>query len=142
MRGDMVLDTSVLVEILLATTTGEELVDAMIAGELQAYTTTLNITEAMYVLCRLLGMEEAKRRVRMLLDSNCLHVVSSDKVSEDAAECKCMFPISLVDCHTLALAKRYGMPALFYQLEKEFKPILKQLKEWTGADILFVVREG
>ncbi len=141
LRGDIVLDTSVLVEILFATSTGKKLIDHIIDRAITPYTTTLNITEALYILCRLLGMGEASKRINLLLDSGYLEIISSDKISIQAAECKCIFPISIADCHTLALAKEYGIPALFYRLENEFKPILDRLKTWINNEIYFIIEE-
>jgi len=139
LEGDIVLDTSVLIEIALATERGKELVGLIVDDVFAPYTTSLNITEVLYVLCRLFGMKEAERRVNLMVDSGYFIIVDSDRISRSAAECRCLFPISIVDCHALALARDYGMPALFYRREREFEPILDDLKEWVGNDIFFLV---
>ncbi len=141
LRGDMVLDTSILVEIVFATDIGRELIDHILNDVIRPYTTTLNITETLYIVCRLLGIEEAKKRVNLLVDSGYLEIVNSDNVSLSAAECKCRFPISMVDCHTLALAREYKIPALFYRLENRFKPIVNQLKTWINNEIYFITEK-
>lgn len=92
LRGDMVFDTSILVEIVLATNIGKELIDFMINDDIRPYTTSLNIMELLYIICRLLNMNEAKKRVDLLVKSGYLNIISSDDVSMIAAECKCMFP--------------------------------------------------
>lgn len=121
MRGDMALDTSVLLEIALATEEGRGLIKLIVDEELKPHTTSLNITEALYVICRLMGMEEAERRIGLMLDSGYFNVVNADRV-----------PISIVDCHTLALAREYGMPALSYRPEREFEPIIEGAEEVGG----------
>ncbi len=141
LRGDMVVDTSILIEIALATKTGRMLLDNIIDELIKPYTTTLNITETLYIICRILNLDEAKKRLRLIIDSGYFKIISSNKVGMYVAECKCMFPISIVDCHTLALARRYGLPALFYRLEKGFKPIRERLEEWIGNKIYFIVEE-
>jgi len=85
-------------------------------------------------------MKEAEKRVNCIINSGYFNVVNSDSVSKSAAQCKCLFPISIIDCHTLALAKEYGIPVLFYKLEKEFEPIIDELKKWVGSEILFIIK--
>ena len=140
LEGDIVLDTSLLVEIALATERGKKLVKLMIDNVLVPYTTSLNVTETLYVLCRLFGMDKAEKRIDLMVDSGYFNIVSSDRVSRSAAECKCLFPINIVDCHTLALAREYDMPALFYRREKKFEPIVDDLKKWVGNEIFFLVK--
>lgn len=137
----MFFDTSILVEILLATENGKQLIDEIVNENITPYTTTLNITETLYILCRLLGLEEAKKRIKLLVNSGYLETVSSDNLSLEAAECKCLFPISIVDCHTLALSRKQGKPALFYKPEKEFKQIISKLETWTKNKIYFITQQ-
>lgn len=138
LEGDIVLDTSVLIEIALASDKGLELVKLIIDEAFTPYTTSLNVIEALYVMCRLFGIEDAEKRIDLIVKSGYFNIVSSDRVGRTAAQCKCLFPLSIVDCHTLALAKEYNIPVLFYRVEKEFKPILGKLKEWVGNEIFFV----
>lgn len=141
LEGDIVVDTSILVEIAFATEDGKELTRLIVDDAITPHTTTLNFTEAFYVICRLLGVEEAEKRTSLMLNSGYFNVVSSDRVGWDAARCKCLFPVSIVDCHTLALARKYSMPALFYRAERELEPIVEDLKEWLGNKILFFVKQ-
>ena len=138
LEGDIAVDTSILVEVALGTRSGKDLARLMIDGAIIPYTTSLNVTELLYVLCRLLGMEEAERRVRLLLDSGYLIIVSSDRVSRTAADCKCRFPLSIVDCHILALAKDYGLPVVFYRKERELERVLEGMKKWLGIELFFL----
>ena len=141
LRGDMALDTSVLVEVALATSTGRELTEQVLSGNVRPYVTVLNLAELLYVLCRLLGMSEAEERVKLIVDSNYFEIVSSDDLWRYIADCKCRFAVSLADCHTLALARKYGIPALFYRLESEFKPITAELRAWVGSEVFFIREE-
>ena len=139
LKGDIVLDTSILVEIALATDTGMRLIDYIINERIKPYTTSLNVVEAFYVICRLLGKEEARKRISLIKESRYVEIISSDEVNMHAAECKCLFPISIIDCYTLALAKTYELPALFYKLEKEFRPIIEKLKNWINNELKFII---
>jgi len=141
LKGDMVFDTSIIIEISLATTYGKELIKSIIEEEIIPYTTMLNITEARYILCRMLGMNESLKRIRLILDSNYFTIVNTDTLSDLVSTCKCRFPVSLADCHTLSLAKKMSLPALFYKLESGFRPIIQELKDWIGNEILFLVED-
>ncbi|MEB3779092.1 MAG: hypothetical protein GSR85_02505 [Desulfurococcales archaeon] len=46
MKRDIVLDTSILVEVALATDTGVRLIDYIINERIKPYTTSLNVVEA------------------------------------------------------------------------------------------------
>jgi len=109
-----------------------------VEGLARPYTSSLNLAEAYYVTCRLLGREEAETRIGLLLRSGYFNVVEAGRIWRTAALCKCRFPISLADCHTLALAKSYGLPPLFYRVEREFEDILGEIEEWVGARLLFL----
>ncbi len=139
LKGDIVFDTSIIIEIALATTYGKELIKSIIDENITPYTTMLNITEARYILCRLLGIDDSLKRIRLILDSNYFITVNTDELSDLVSMCKCRFPVSLVDCHTLSLAKMMSLPALFYGLEEEFRPIIRELEKWIGNEILFLV---
>ena len=139
LKGDMVFDTSIIIEMSLATTYGKELIKSIIKEEIVPYITMLNITEAKYILCRILGIDESLKRIGLILDSNYFTIVNTDTLSDLVSICKCRFPISLADCHTLSLAKKLSLPVLFYKLEKEFRPIVQELKNWINSEILFLV---
>ncbi len=94
---------------------------------------------ALYVICRLPGVE-AERRVGLMLDSGHFNVVSASRVSRSAAERKCLFPASIVDRHTLTLARDY-MPALFCRLEWEFKLTLSELERWWAVRYFFLAEQ-
>lgn len=138
LRGGTALDTSILVEVALATEHGKRFVELIVDEDALLYTSSLNVTEALYVLCRVLGSAEASKRVDLMLDSGYFTVISAERLSQLAAQCKCSFPLSLADCHSLALAKQYRIPVLFYRRERELEPLLEKLREWVGSELLFL----
>ncbi len=137
----MVLDTSVLVEIALGSSLGARIINEVIERKIIPYTTSLNIIELEYVLCRLLGRDEALKRVSRIIYSGFFYIVDSYTIREEIASCKCSFPISLADCSTLALARSLKMPALFLCIEKEFRKCWNKRREWTG-EILFLAERS
>ncbi|WP_083756303.1 PIN domain-containing protein [Hyperthermus butylicus] len=64
LEGRIVLDASVLIELLAGSPAVKPLVEAIIAGRVEAYTSRLSIVEALYVTCRLWGMEKARERLQ------------------------------------------------------------------------------
>ena len=84
--------------------------------------------------CRLWGWEKALQRMQVLLDSKTITIVEDEKIWDHAADCKCRIPISLGDCHTLALAKKYNITPLFLRLEKEIQNNKELIKEWLGRE--------
>ncbi len=105
LKGELVLDTSILIEIALATSTGKKLIDDIINGGIKPYTTSLNIMEALYILCRLLSIDEARKRIDLMKDSGYFEIVNSNEILLEAAECKCLFPISIPTATRLHLLK-------------------------------------
>jgi len=147
LRGAYVLDAGVLIEILAGSKLIRGLVDSIAEGEVVAYATRLGLTEALYVTCRLWGWERASQRSQILTDSKMIMVVEDDEVWDHAADCKCRVPISLGDCYTLALAKKYGLKPLFLRPEKELRRNQKKIKEWLGEEPEYLIdspqrREG
>ncbi len=127
-QDSYVLDASVLVEILAGSDPMAELVDNIASGGIEAYAVRLGLTEAFYVSCRLWGWEMAIQRMEVLLDSRMITVIKDEDVWEYAARCKCEIPISLGDCYTLAVAKKYGLKPL----SKTREGTLPELGENTG----------
>ncbi len=136
----IVLDTSVLLEILMRTPYGVKVTRSIYYGEYEPHTTYLNLAESIYILCRRLGYEEAWKRLEILLDSGYFIVHDLSEIYRYIGECKCRFPISLADCTSLSLAKLLNKPILFFKVEEEFKGVLKELEEWLGLRILFLMK--
>ncbi|MEB3846215.1 MAG: PIN domain-containing protein [Desulfurococcales archaeon] len=124
------LDASVLIELLAGSRVVRNLVESIARGDVEAYTSRLSLTEALYVACRLWGRDTALQRMRILLDSNTLTIIEDEEIWSQAADCKCRIPISLGDCFTFATAKRYNLTPLFLRPEKEILDNKSKIKEW------------
>lgn len=134
LRGSYVLDASVLIEILAGNKLTMGLVDSIVAGDIEAYTVRLGLTEALYVTCRLWGWDKALQRMQILIDSGTITIIEDDQVWNYAANCKCKIPVSLGDCYTLATAKKYNLKPLFLKPEKELVNNLEKIKTWLGRE--------
>ncbi len=124
------LDAGVLIELLAGSKAVRGLVESIARGDVEAYTSRLSLTEALYVSCRLWGRDTALQRMRILLDSNTLTIIEDEEIWSQAADCKCRIPISLGDCFTFATAKRYNLTPLFLRPEKEILDNKSKIKEW------------
>ena len=143
LRGSIVFDASVLLELLLSTPGGALIRDKLLSGELFGYATELAVVEAEYVLCRKLGWEEAARRVSQLVASGYVAVVDLSPLCEEAAKYKCEMAIALPDCFTLSLAESLHIPALFARRESELVRELDRRR--LSVKVLFLedyVRNG
>ena len=63
------------------------------------------LTEFEYKACQVLGLNVARHRVRLLINSNWQIVSGAGIIAQQAAELKCKFPrqLSLADCYVCAL---------------------------------------
>jgi predicted nucleic acid-binding protein len=134
LQGAYVLDASVLIEILAGSRLVRELVDSIVRGDVEAYAARLSLSEALYITCRLWGWEKAFQRLQIMVDSRAIMIVEDDEVWEQAANCKCEIPISLGDCYTLAVAKKYGLKPLFLRPEKELLKNQERISKWLGEE--------
>jgi hypothetical protein len=120
------LDTSVIIEMLVSSSLGGWVMNALISDSVQAYTSDVNLAEAEYVLCRKLGPEESRSKIDDLKNSNYLTVANSEQVSRIAAQIKCKRAISLSDCFCLATAEATASKPLFAFREKELEREMKK----------------
>lgn len=136
LEGDMVFDASVLVEVIFSTV-GGRLVRRMLVDEvLFGYVTELAVSELRYVVCRMLGRDEAWRRVDKLLASGYFRVEEISPIVTLASEYKCERAISLPDCFSIALGEYLSMPVLFARREKE---LVREIERKPfDVDILFL----
>jgi len=118
-RGKLVLDTSVIVELLLSTIRGNVIKRMIQDGEIIPYVTHITLAEALYVLCRHIGWRTASEKVTSLVRSGYFIVEDVGRIFELSAKYKCERKVSLADCFTLGLAKYVSAPALFAVREKE-----------------------
>ena len=136
LRGSMVFDAGVLIELLLSTPSGVVVREELIKGDLFGYVTELALVETRYVLCRKLGWEKASTKVEKLALSGFIQVEDITSLCERAADYKCRMAISLPDCFTLALADLLSIPALFARRERE---LVRELERASmKVEVLFV----
>ncbi len=136
LTGSLVFDTSSVLELLYSTKHGTKLKEALKAEKVEGNISEITVAETRHVLCRKLGSEEAQTRLKNLLDSGYISVHESSKLIDHASEYKCKRRFSLVDCFTLALAKKMGVPALFAKREEE---LMKEMSsEPFDVEILFL----
>ncbi len=134
--GTFSLDGGVLLEMLLGTSMGEPIVEALTSNSIVAYTSHVNISEAEYILCRKLGPELARSKTGALVNSNYVTIVEAEKLYSIAAEIKCTRALALADCYCLALAKATGSNALFAFSEEE---LLKEIsRKPFDVEIVFL----
>ncbi len=119
LTGDMVFDTSVLLELIMGSRAGRRLSELLKADALRPLTTEINVAELRYILCRKVGEDQATDVVQKLLNSGYLKIIPTNDVAKEASLLKCQRAISLVDCFTFALGKTSQSKVLFARHEKE-----------------------
>jgi len=134
--GTLVLDASVLIDLLMSSSRGKVIQKALLDEIIDAHTTEFAIIETKYILCRKIGWNEATRRVEKLLVSGYISVSKTSDIIDLAAEYKCNRRISLADSLVLALAKKFNCKALFSHREKEL--IEEMNKNDFDVTILFL----
>jgi len=117
--GSFSLDSSVLLEMLAGTSSGQLMVQGLLADSIITYTSYLNLSEAEYVLCRKIGREHSRSKVESLLRSNYITLIEMERVHALAAQIKCERALALADCYSLATAEVAKSKALFAFREEE-----------------------
>lgn len=122
----IVVDTSVLMEVLDDTLMGKEFFQKVLSiTQIQKfYISPLVDTELKYILCRLKGHENAIKITSEFLKD--FTIYSEKKLRDEAAHLKCNFAISLADCYGLATAKLLKIP-IYMKKENEIEKILSEL---------------
>lgn len=122
----IVVDTSVLMEVLDDTLMGKEFFQKVLSiTQIQKfYISPLVDTELKYILCRLKGYENAIKITSEFLKD--FTIYSEKKLRDEAAHLKCNFAISLADCYGLATAKLLKIP-IYMKKENEIEKILSEL---------------
>jgi predicted nucleic acid-binding protein len=139
LRGNIVLDTSVLVEYLLGSSSCGERIKEYFASLRQgerAHVSLYSISETYYILCRMekeeirtrtgnkkreeVGEKFANEKITALLESNAVSVHSTLELAYKTGEMKCERSLSIMDCAALALAEFLSFPAYFVR-EKELE---------------------
>ena len=135
------LDSSVLIEIVAGSHSVKQLVEDIAGGLIEAYTSSLNMVEVLYVTCRMWGKEEALLRFSKLLESRMISIVDLESLLFEIADCKCKIPLSLGDCATLALAKKHRLTPLFLGMEEDLRTAGGRVGGWLGLELRLVLEE-
>jgi predicted nucleic acid-binding protein len=115
------LDSGVLIEMLLGTPAGRTFLEPLLLSAITANTCHFNLSEAEYILCRILGRTQARSKVDNLVRSNYINLTDVAKLYANAAEIKCERALALGDCYTIANAEVTSSTALFAFQEEELK---------------------
>jgi predicted nucleic acid-binding protein len=114
------LDSGVLVEMLLGTAIGRIMSNSLLSDSpISAYACHFNLSEAEYILCRMLGRTQARSKVDNLVRSNYINLTDAGRLYAKAAEIKCERALALGDCYTIANAEVTSSIALFAFREEE-----------------------
>lgn len=135
-KGLVVLDASVLIDLLMLTSRGLFIRQLLLDNKIDARATELAIIETEFILGRKIGWENAIKKVQKLLDSNFVVIERNHQLAKFAALYKCNRSISLPDCMTLALAKSLATIALFSTKENEIKE--EMVKEPFDVPMIFI----
>jgi len=114
-------DSGVLVEMLLGTPAASIFLEPLLLSAITANTCHFNLSEAEYVLCRILGRTQARSKVDNLVRSNYINLTDAGRLYAKAAEIKCERALALGQSYTIANAKVTGSIALFAFQEEELK---------------------
>lgn len=122
----IVVDTSVLMEVLDGTPLGEKFFQKVLSiTQIQEfYISPLVDMELKYIICRRKGYENAIKITSEFLKDFTKY--SEEKLRDEAAHLKCNFAISLADCYSLAIAKLLDIP-IYMKKEDEIEKILSEL---------------
>lgn len=137
LRGNLALDTGVLVEYLTASSQGavvNEYVANMKTDE-RIHCSLHTISELFYVLCRSKGSKFASDKLKELLESRAVVVHSTLELALRTGELKCQRAISLADCAVLATAELARCSAVFMK-EKELEQEIS--KKRFEVEVLFL----
>jgi len=126
LEGSFAADAGILIELVFGSQRGKWLKEQVISQTIQLVTHEIAITELGYILCRILGLEQAQSRVSYLLSSGYLDVQEISSLLKETSTIKCKRKISLPDCFTLALAEHMKIPALFSSREAE---VMKEVEK-------------
>ncbi|MGQ9515343.1 MAG: PIN domain-containing protein [Thermoproteota archaeon] len=136
LEGDLVLDASVLVELVFSTKNGLYVRQRLLSGAIGAHAGEIAMVELKYVLCRKLGWRVAREKTEKLVNSGYIVIEDLTPIVNLIARYKCERRISIGDCSTLALSKHLKMPALFSRREGELAK--EAVKKPFDTQLLFL----
>lgn len=121
LRGNIALDSSVLIEYLMGTKIGETIKEYFetLRPEETANCSIFTISEIFYILCRLRGAAFAADKISDMLKSRMLEVYNTTEFAMRTGKIKCERAISLADCSCIATAELAKAKAVFARKEEE-----------------------
>jgi|SRR5579872_6932272 uncharacterized protein with PIN domain len=137
LSGDMVFDTSAVLELIDETKLGVMLKEKLESDSVFGHLTEVSISEAMYIICRRLGMKESSSRIGSLIESGYFQIEASSALYQLAAKYKCVRSISIADCFCLAAGENLKLPVLFATRERELKREMK-VNPFQDVDVIFL----
>lgn len=144
----IVLDTSVIVEYIVANSPWRGLLTRILSGSLtgyyKVYISTVTLAETFYIAKRIYEVTNAKKPEKaaenllyFLEKHRGITIVPPDHhIALEAGRIKSRYKVSLADSFVIATAKILKANPLFKKVEKELKPILDELKREYGLIIL------
>lgn len=123
-NSSIAIDTGVLVEYLEDSALGKKFKERILEDEdfEEFFISPLVYTEMLYIYCRKLGFDQAKKTVQVLLKD---FIISEElQLRDEAAKLKCQYTISIADCYSIALAIKRNIP-LYMKKEAEIDNALK-----------------
>ena len=126
LRGDIVFDTSILIEMIAGTKLGRKIASLLKGEMVRAFTTELNLVELRYIICRKAGWKKASEIIDKLIRSRYVGIIDIKEISERAALLKCQRALSLVDCFTIAAGETMKMNVMFARRKKELESEVKR----------------
>lgn len=137
---DLVLDTGIYIEYFepkkseLKTILNEILFTE--TAEILLYSHFLLKSELLYILCRKLGKNNAKTKVKGL--EPFINFVSGDFLYNIAGEIKCKYPIALSDCFLISLSHLHECPVLFLEERELSEEVVKQINDEFKTQIQII----
>lgn len=134
-----VLDTSVIIEYIIARSTYRPIVENIfqrsLQGFLKLYITPIILSEILYTAARIYEAAKLEDPNREAYDyaiwvKSIAEVTGiSESVALRAGELKKSLGIALPDCYVIATAESMGATPIFKRVEKEMKPVLQELRK-------------
>lgn len=94
----------------------------------------VTISETLYVICRIDGIESASRFIEDRAKE--VELAPSERIAPLAGHMKCRYSISLADCWTLATGKAFDIPCLFAFRETEILRNLDLIRQEVQVKFL------
>ncbi len=137
----LVLDTSVLIEYVIASSPYRRLIDQWFSealmGKKELYVSTVTLAETTYIASRIYrasGLDIGKAnseavKFTAFISTRTKTIQLDEETSLKAGELKKKLHIALPDCITIATALKIKGKPVFKKIEKEMKPVIQELRK-------------